>query len=259
MLYVAMTFWLLVCVLTAWGVHRLWCGILPVKVFNALLLPGTLIALLGHILGLLVTGATVNTATLYKDGSGDPETTTDPKPRIPVIGPVIIGMLPLLACGTAIFFVVRFLGGPILARLPSNFVRLELPTTLSGVFDLLRGQISLVESLVAAVRAADFHDWKSGVFAYLLVCLTIRMAPFDGTLRGALAAIVVLGLGTAAVTSLFDVADPRVQTGQSILTLTVAALLFLLFTSLLIRGVVGLVQLLRSTAAPRPLSRGASH
>ncbi|MEK7756924.1 MAG: hypothetical protein AAB385_06900, partial [Planctomycetota bacterium] len=77
--------------------------------------------------------------------------------------------------------------------------------------------------------------------------------------RGALAAIVVLGLGTAAVTSLFDVADPRVQTGQSILTLTVAALLFLLFASLLIRGAVGLVQILRPPAASRPLSRGASH
>src|SRR3989304_852994 len=100
MLYVAMTFWLLVCVLAAWGVHRLWCAIVPVRVLNALLLPGTLVALLGHILGLLVTGATVRTATLYKDGSGDPETTTHPKPRIPVIGPAIIGMLPLLACGS---------------------------------------------------------------------------------------------------------------------------------------------------------------
>lgn len=246
MLYVAMTFWLLVCVLTAWGVYRLWCGIVPAKVFNALLLPGTLIAMLGHILGLLVTGATVNTATLYKDDSGDPETTTDPKPRIPVVGPVIIGMLPLLACGTAIYFVVRYLGGPILGQLPNSHVRMELPTNMAGVFDLLRGQISLVESLVAAVRATDFSEWKSGVFFYLLICLTVRMAPFEGTLRGALAAIVVLGLGTAAVTSLFDVADPRVQTGQSILTLTVAALLFLLFASLLIRGIVGLVQVLRS-------------
>ncbi len=246
MLYLAMTFWLLVCMLTAWGVHRLWCGILPVKVLNALLLPGTLVALLGHILGLLVTGATVSTATLYKDGSGDPETTTNPKPRIPVVGPVIIGMLPLLACGAAIYFVVRYLGGSILGQLPNGIVGLELPTSLSGVFDLLRGQITLVESLVAAVRAADFREWQSGVFVYLLVCLTIRMAPFEGTLRGALAAVVVLGLGTAAVTSLFDLADPRVQTGQSILTLTVATLLFLLLTSLLIRGVVGLFQVLRS-------------
>ena len=248
MLYVAITFWLLVCVLTAWGVHRLWCGIIPVKVLNAVLLPGTLVALLGHVLGLLVTGATVKTATLYKDGTGDPETTTHPKSRIPVIGPVMIGMLPLLACGATVYFVARYLSGPILTGLPENFVTLELPTTLPGVFDLLRGQISLVESLVAAVRDADFHDWKTGVFVYLLVCLTIRMAPFEGTLRGSLAAIILLGLGTAAVTSLFDLADPRVQTGQSILTLTVAALLFLLFTSLLVRGAVGLVQLLRSNA-----------
>jgi len=248
MLYVAITFWLLVCVLTAWGVHRLWCGLIPVRLLNALLLPGTLVALLGHVLGLLVTGATVKTTTLYKDNSGDPETTTHPKSRIPVIGPVMIGMLPLLACGSTVFFVARYLSGPILAGLPQNFVSLDLPTTLPGVFDLIRGLISLVESLVAAVLAADFHDWKTGVFVYLLVCLTLRMAPFEGTLRGSLAAIILLGLGTAAVTSLFDLADPRVQTGQSILTLTVAALLFLLFASLLIRGTVGLVQLLRSNA-----------
>ena len=248
MLYVALTFWLLVCVLTAWGVHRLWCGIVPVKVLNALLLPGTLIALLGHILGLLVTGATVDTATLYKDGSGDPETTTDPKPRIPVLGPVIIGMLPLLACGTAIFFVARHLGEPTASRLPMNIVSLKLPTTLDGLFDLLRNQITLVESLVAAMRVADFHDWKTGVFVYSLVCLTIRMAPFEGTLRGALAAIVLLGLGTAAVASLFELADPRVQTGQSILTLTVAALLSLLLASLVIRGTVGLFRVVRENA-----------
>jgi len=248
MLYVAITFWLLVCVLTAWGVHRLWCGIIPVKVLNAILLPGTLVALLGHVLGLLVTGATVKTATLYKDGSGDPETTTHPKSRIPVIGPVIIGMLPLLACGSTVFIVARYLGGPILAGLPEGFVKLELPTSLPGAFDLIRGQISLVESLVAAVRAADFHDWKTGVFIYLLVCLTIRMAPFEGTLRGSLAAIILLGLGTAGITSLLDLADPRVQTGQSILALTVAALLFLLLASLLIRGAVGMIRLFRGNA-----------
>ncbi len=247
MLYLAITFWLLVCVLTAWGVHRLWCAILPVKVLNAILLPGTLIALLGHILGQLVTGATVNSATLYKDGSGDPETTANPKPRIPVVGGVIIGMLPLLACGIAIFFAVRYLGGPILAGLPTNAVKLELPTSLSGFFDLLRGQITLVESLIAAMRAADFGDWKTGVFVYLLVCLAIRMAPFEGTLRGALAAIILLGLGTAAVTSFFDLADPRVQTGQAILTLTIAALMFLLLISLLIRGIMGLIQLFRGS------------
>ncbi len=249
MLYVAVTFWLLVCMLTAWGVHRSWCAIIPVRAVNVVLLPGTLIALLGHVLGLLVTGATVTSATLYKDdGSGEPEATTEPKPRIPVIGPILIGMLPLLACGMAIFAAARYLGGEFRDRLPTNVVGPNLPTTLAGVFDLLRGQLNLVESLVAALRAADFGNWKTAFFVYLLLCLTIRMAPFKGTMRGALVAVILLGAGAAAVTTLFDVADPRIQSAWSILNLTVAALLLLLYATLLVRGFVGLVQVFRTRA-----------
>jgi len=249
MLYVALTFWLLVAVWVAWGVHRLWCSMLPVKVVNVVLLPGTLIALLGHVLGLLVTGATVTTATLYKDdGSGDPETTTDPKPRIPVLGPILIGMLPLIACGAGTYFAARYLGWEFTTRIPSEYVGPHLPTTLHGGFEFLRSQVSLVESLVAAVRSANFRDWKIVLFVYLLICLTVRMAPFQGTARGALAAILLLGSGAAALTSLLDVADPRVKTGWTVLTLSIGTLLLLLLVSLVIRGAVGLIQVIRGTA-----------
>ncbi len=249
MLYIAMTFWLLAAVLTAWGVHRLWCAILPVKVVNVMLLPGTLIAVLGHVVGLLVTGATVTSATLYKnDGSGDPETTPDPKPRIPVVGAIIIGLLPLLSCGSAIYLASRYLGSSLMQRLPAGPVSADLPTALPAMFDFLRAQITLVESLVGALSASDFSDWRTSVFVYLLACLTIRMGPFKGTARGALGAIVLLGAGMAAITSLFDVADPRVQTGWAVLNLTVASLLLLLFVSLIVRGAVGLVQVLRTNA-----------
>ena len=111
MLYATLTFWLLVAVLTAWGVHHLWSGLLRPRTVNSILLPGTLAAQLGHVAGLLVTGATVTNTTLYKDDdSGAPEMTNDPKPRIPVVGSLIIGMLPLLSCALAIFFVTRYLG-----------------------------------------------------------------------------------------------------------------------------------------------------
>lgn len=249
MLYVALTFWLLMSVMTAWGVHRLWCSMLPVKVVNVVLLPGTLIALLGHVLGLLVTGATVNTATLYKDdGTGNPETTTDPKPRIPVLGPILIGMLPLLACGAGTYLSARYLGWGMTAQLSTEHVGPDLPTTLHGAFEFLRSQVSLIESLVSAVRSADFHDWKTTLFLYLLVCLTVRMAPFQGTARGALGAIVLLGAGAAALTSLLDVADPRVQTGWTVLNLSFATLLLLLVVTLVIRGIVALVRVIRSNA-----------
>ena len=247
MLYAALMFWLLVIVLTAWGVHQLWNGMIKPKVLNTILLPGTLVAQVGHVLGLLVTGATIRNTTLYKDDeSRAPETTPDPQPRIPVVGPVVIGLLPMMACGTAIFFVARLLGGPVLVNVNTSTVGPVLPTTLTGVWQLLRDQISLVESIVQATTAANFADWRTWLFLYLLICLTIRIAPFPGNLRGALGAILLLGFGAAAISSLFEVADPRIQNAWAVLNLTVATLLFLLLVSLLIRGGVGLVQTLRN-------------
>ncbi|MDO8629156.1 MAG: hypothetical protein Q7R41_01575 [Phycisphaerales bacterium] len=249
MLYAALTFWLLVVVFTAWGVRKLWTGLVQPKVINTVLLPGTLAGVLGHVLGLLVTGATVRDTTLYKDDdSGEPETTADPKPRIPIIGPVIIGLLPLIACATGIFFNAKYLGGSIIAGMGSEVVGPQLPTTLHGFWQMLRDLISLVESLVTATQSADFHNWKTSVFVYLLVCLAVRMAPFPGNFRGALGAILILGVGSGIASSVFAVADPRVQAGWAVLNLTVAALLFLLLLSLVIRGLIGLASVLRNDA-----------
>lgn len=246
MIYAAMTFWMLLVVLMAWGVHRLWAGMIKPKVFNTLLLPGTLAAQTGHVLGLLVTGATIRNTTLIKDDeSGEPETTPDPEPRIPVIGPVIIAMLPLLACAAGVFLVTKFVSNPF-SRTLQSAADATFPMSLADVWELLRRLITLAESAVVSLRGGDFADWRSWVFVYLLICLTIRMAPFPGYLRGSLGAIVVLGVGAALITSLLDVADPRVVQGWALLNAVVATLLLLLLASLVVRGTVGLVRVLRS-------------
>ncbi|MBI1827710.1 MAG: hypothetical protein HY287_08555 [Planctomycetes bacterium] len=249
MLYFAFTFWLLVIVFSAWGVHHLWSGMIKPKVLNALLLPGTLVAICGHLLGLLVTGATVSQATLFKDDdSGEPETTTDAKPRIPILGPVVIGMLPLLACGMAIYFAARFMGSPLISHLPTSYVGRTLPLSLAGIWQLLRDLISLTESMVAALRAANYHDWRVDVFLYLVICLCIRIRPFKGTVRGSLGAIVIVGIAGVGISSFWDAADARVQNMWATLNLMVATLLLLLIISLLIRGTFNLIQALRANA-----------
>lgn len=246
MLYLALTFWLLVIVLTAWGVERLWSGMIKAKAMNILLLPGTLVAQVGHVLGLLVTGATINNVTLIRDDeSAAPEASSDPRPRLPVIGPVIIGLLPLTACATSIYLATLYLGDAVTERMSMTLIGPALPTRLADFWQLLRDQVSLVESLVNAVLAANLLSWKTLLFLYLVICFAVRIAPFPGTLRGSLGAILVLGIACAAITSLFDVADPRVRTGWSVLNLTVATLLFLLLASLVVRGGLGLVRLLR--------------
>jgi len=206
-----------------------------------------LAAQLGHVLGLLVTGATVTNTTLYKDDdSGAPEMTQDPKPRIPLVGPLVIGMLPLAACAAAIYLVTRYLGGQISAGMQGHGAATVLPTTLAGFWQLLRDQISLAEALTEAGRAADWGQWMTWLFAYLLVCLAIRMAPFPGTVRGTLGATVVLGLASALAVSLAGQDHPAFAAGWSVLSLSVATLLLLLLFSLAVRGAFGLFKVLAS-------------
>jgi len=249
MLYAALTFWLFTVVFAAWGVRKLWSGMIQPKVFNSVLLPGTLIGLLGHVVGLLITGATIRETTLFKDDdTGEPEATTDPKPRIPVLGHVIIGLLPLLTCGAGVFVTAKYLGGSAVTQINDDVVGPRLPTSVDGFWQMLRDQITLMESTASAIAGANFRDWKTIAFLYLLVCLVVRMAPFPGNLRGALGAILILGIGGGVVSSVFDLADPRVQTGWSVLNLTVAMLLLLLLASLILRGFTGLISVVRNNA-----------
>ena len=246
MIYVAMTFWVLVAVLSAWGVHRLWSALVKPKVLNVALLPGTLVAQTGHVLGLLVTGATIRDAALMGDDeSGEPRASSESKPRIPVVGPVIVGLLPIVACAACIYFIAKLFGAPAMRRMGDHTVAKVLPDSLGGVWDMLRDQVTIAESMLGALASLDFGGWRAWVFVYLLICLAVRIAPLPGNIRGSLGAIVVVGVALGAIASLFDVGDPRSQATWAVLSLTVGSLTLLLLVSLLIRGGYGLVQLIR--------------
>jgi len=245
MLYAAMTFWLLVVVFSAWGVHRIWSGLVRPRVVNSVLLPGTFVAQVGHVLGLLATGATINNTTLIKDDeSAEPQQANNPKPKIPIIGPIVIAMLPLAACGAAIYVISQWLGAEMLGALASRPLARTLPTSLAAFWQLLRDAISLMEHAVNALRASDFGVWRTWVFLYLAVCLTVRMAPLPGNLRGAIGAILVLGLLAALLGTVLQVTSAAIEHSWTVLTFSVATLLVLLLLSLLVRGAVGLIRTL---------------
>ncbi len=245
MLYATLTFWLLTMVLSAWGVHRLWCGITRPRVVNVVLLPGTLVAQLGHVLGVLVTGATVNNTTLIgNDETGDPVTTQNARPRVPVVGPLVIGLLPLLACGGAICLSALYLGEGVLQRLGANGAPTSLPTSLSGFWGFLRDGVSLMEALVNAVIRALPGGWRVVVFLYLVVCLSVRMAPFPGGLRGSLGAVLLVGVVLAIVGMFSDALSYHARQSWPVLSLTVGMLLVLLLLSAMVRGATGLVRML---------------
>lgn len=248
MLYAAMTFWLLVIVFSACGVHALWSRLIQPRVVNALLLPGTLVAQLGHVLGLLVTGNSVqNTALMTDDEQGQPQSQTPETPRLPIIGPILIGLLPLVACSACLYAAARLWGTPVVGgldgRTPLDVPRC-LPTTLSAVWELLRGSVTLMESLLNAIRRSDLSQWRTLLFLYLAVCLTVRMTPFQGNRRGAIAAILLAGLTIGVLGTAISPFEGLIEQSWPVLSFAVGMLLFLLTVSLLVTGLVELVKIM---------------
>ena len=247
MLYAATTFWLLVIVFAAWGVHALWSQLVRPKAVNAILLPGTLVAQLGHVLGILVTGNSVrNTALMGNNESGDPETDTPQETRVPVVGAVVIGMLPLLACGAALYAAARMWGRDVLAGLAPHEVAVaqSLPTSVGEVWALLHATLDLTANLLQAILNSDFRQWQTGLFLYLAVCLTVRMTPFEGNRRGALIAILLGGLLITVIGFAWSGLEPLLEQAWPLLSFAVGMVLFLLLVSLLVSGLVGFVRIL---------------
>jgi hypothetical protein len=244
-LYAAAAFWLMLIVLMAWGVHSLWSRLIQPKAVNILLLPGTLVAQVGHVVGLLVTGGTIRDTTLMGDHeTGAPETGGEAAPRVPLIGTIVVAMLPMAALGAAFFLSIRQIGAPLMSRLPLEPpLAQSLPRTLPAFWDQLHRLLTLAERTFETLRLLDFTDWRNILLVYLLVCTSVRMAPLPGNRRGHLGAIVAVGLLAALVGTLAPAVPQRLQESWPILTLAVSTLLLLLILSLLLHGVVGLVRI----------------
>ncbi len=248
-LYAALTFWLVVIMFTAWGVHRTWSTLVRPRVVNSVLLPGTLVAELGHVLGLLLSGNSVQHITLMgDDDKAEPQADSPEAPRLPIVGPILVGLLPLVACAACLYGAACFWGSAILASVagtPALQLPQALPTTLPGVWELLRGCISLTEAQFNAILHSDLPNPRTALFVYLAVCLTVRMAPFAGNRRGALAAAILAAVVASVLASLWPTGRAFIQVSSwPVLSFAVGTLLFLLLVSLLVRGVLGLILIL---------------
>lgn len=246
MLYAALTFWLLVILFSAWAIHHLWCDLVKPRIVNAILLPGTLVAQLAHVLGLLITGNSVRNVSLMGDDErGDPTTDSPEKNRLPIFGAIIVAWLPLLACGTALYFVGTTWGMQVLRNFViSTSLPTALPTTRAGVWDLLHGALDVSENMLNAILESPLADLRVIAFLYLSICLTVRMTPFADSRRGAIIAMFISGVIIAALGALNTAVGNSIERAWPLLSFAVGMLLFLLLLTLLIAGVAGLIKLL---------------
>ncbi|MDD4890260.1 MAG: hypothetical protein PHU85_10060, partial [Phycisphaerae bacterium] len=212
MFYVALTFWLLVALLEAFAIFKLWEGIVRPRWINLVLLPGTIVSETAHFLAALLTGAPVREAKLVSDesvGEGQPEKSTG----VPVLSPLLLALLPILAGLTVILLLYCHFDDSLVNKFaistqvaaggtPLPFDPAELPRSISWHlgewFRAGKTLLTLSEHLIRALPFQDFrHTWKAWVFLYLTGCLAIRMVPLRGNLRSGMAAMVLIG-GLAA-------------------------------------------------------------
>ena len=192
----------------------------------------------------MITGGTVENTTLIADNeSGEPQTGEQPKSKIPLVGAVMIALLPMAGCAVAIYAVSSYLGASILGAMASEpVVHLALPTSGPAFFDMLHQSIALVERLVNAIAQSDLTDWQTLLFLYLAACLTVRMAPLSGNIRGALGAIALAGIAVFVIGKTASSAAGMLNTIWTLMSFSVAVLLFLLIVSLLMTGIISLIK-----------------
>jgi len=258
LIYVAFTFWLLMILFAGVGIYRLWSQIVRPSWVNWALLPGTFVSEMGYIFGCLVTGGEIRRAQLVPSGGGsrgkgssDGEPTTEDSPRIKVVGPLVAALLAVAASAGGIVALHTWLDAPVIDQfvLTAGLEELprELPTTWDGFWDSLKRQIDFLQSMCDSWRALDWANWRVGLLIYLATCLSVRLAPVGRDMRWSLAAM-------AAVAGLIALAgvvskrfDGLIREGRIwyLLTYVWTLLLFLLAATLLLRGLIGLVQVLR--------------
>lgn len=238
MIYAAASIWLMFAVLLAWGVDRIWADLAKPKTLRVVLFPGTLIAQLGRIVGLLITGAKVVQVSVPEGAEGAKSKGADWEPKLPIIGPLIVAIFPMSLLAFMIYLVGVRLGYPVLANLPANEVSTAVPTSLAAFWDQVRALVTLCQGTLDALRNAELDAWKIVLFTYLMACLTVRLAPLPGNVHGHLGAIVVLGICMALAGTVLDGLPALLQRGWPLLALAVGWLLLMLLLSLLARAAI---------------------
>jgi len=166
---------------------HLWAQVLPVRFLYYLLrCPGVVVHECSHILGCILTGASIKKVVFFSQDGGS---VTYTKPKIPVIGDVIISTAPLFVIPLVLFALTwcfaRFLDCTF-PLFPSSIVSIDsaysLLLAIAGLFPA---------NLIPAFHPA-FLLWL-----YLTLSLVLSVAPSMPDLRNAIlgiAAIAVIGI-----------------------------------------------------------------
>jgi hypothetical protein len=162
----------------------LWAQVSPLRIFYyAIRAPGVIVHECSHILGCIVTGAAITNVVFFSKDGGS---VTYSRPKIPVLGDVVISSAPLFCIPLVLVGLTwcfsQFLG----CTFPAFPVTIDSANTLQ---DLAAGIVALFTlNLVSA-----FHPWFL-LYLYFTLSLVLSVAPSTQDLTNAAIGIVLIAL-----------------------------------------------------------------
>ncbi len=249
MIYLAFAIWMMLILLAGMMLYRFWTRLLGHRLVDWLLLPGTGVSELAYANGLLLTGRPAAGGIISRAGNSyAPGQVPTGKYAWAISA---IASLVALAGGCAVMVLVaESFGRDILFHFFLPWSE-SLPTELPGGLEVLSQQGKLIALLTKALWQQDWLDWRTGAFVYLSICLAVRLGVVRHDWRVALASEAGLlgllaGLGALGV----DVQGPM-EDAWPLLSYIWTLLLSLLALTLLLRGIIDAVHIIRSKSARR--------
>jgi hypothetical protein len=256
-IYAAFAVWIFAIVFAARGTVGFWTALVKPRYLAWALLPGTLVSELGYFLACLLTGAEFQGRKLV-DGDDGKGPGGETRGGVPYLTPLLAGLLPMAACMGLIYLFSEGLDHPTFERFRQigQLAPQALPDSGNAFWDFLRHQVDLLQaawtSLTDSLDAWPWNSWKAWILQYLMICLTLRMAPSRRPMRPALAGAAVLAGLTAAVVALFSSQAKWLQAIWPVVSYTWATALLLLTVTLAAIGLVRLAMLLAGRTGGKP-------
>jgi len=163
---------------------NLWAQVLPLRfLYLAMRAPGVIVHECCHVLGCILTGAKITKVVLLSRDGGS---VTYTRPKIPVLGDVIISSAPL-------FGIPLVLSG--LTMLFSEYLGCVFPSFPSAIDSAgtLHALAVSVISVFDANLVSAFHPWFL-LYLYLTTSLVLSMAPSSQDLRNGAAGIALVAV-----------------------------------------------------------------
>ncbi|MDP2930398.1 MAG: M50 family metallopeptidase [bacterium] len=138
-----------------------WQRIFSGKKYRIFLAPGVIVHELSHALACLIAGAKIRKISFFASNGGY---VIHEKPKLPVLGEIIISLAPILGGLAAIF-------------LMSSLLRFSLPISVAGFMNWV---------------IQSWLDWRFWLFVYLDISVIICLIPSSQDLKNAFPAFLLL-------------------------------------------------------------------